>query len=130
LCQEVHRYGPGLILAFTFVILLSNGSESRHLIAFLPWFAFFVLRETPQFRLSSIIVILSIQVAASRIYTDYYLTDPHPDQYLITMGPWISPAHFIPYFVVAVMVFFLTYISDRTAFNLRQNASIKRDEIL
>ena len=109
-------------------MLLTIGSESRHLITCRPRFVFFVARGTSRLDIDGIFVFCLIQIAASYSYTDHYLTIQNtPDQYVLIMGSWISKAHFIPFFLFAVIVFTLTYIMHRSKFVSGQNSSLHPD---
>ena len=105
LAKKVREDGVAIIGIFSYILLISNGSESRHMIAFLPLLTFFLFRGIPEFTWYGIFCILVIQIPISRFYTDYFLTGIPSDPYFLTMGPWITPTHYYGYFIIAFCLF-------------------------
>ena len=52
LCNSAKSYGHGLF-GISIILLLSNGTESRHLVAFLPWLAVLFFSTKPIISLST-----------------------------------------------------------------------------
>lgn len=112
ICNSAKSYGHGFILGISIILLLSNGTESRHLVAFLPWLAVLFFSTKPIISLSTTSVYILIQLISSRIYAPYrgdYLNSNDP--FLMIWGPWISSSHFWDYFLVGFFGIVLLLIS-------------------
>ncbi|MBT3594181.1 MAG: hypothetical protein HN519_09535 [Hellea sp.] len=108
MAENTRAEGPAFVLVFALILMISNGIESRHLIACLPWFTIILcmgLKKLPPVLFGSIIV---MQILASRVYAPYrsdYSNESDP--YLMIWGPWVSLNHYWDYFWVAIAGFLL-----------------------
>lgn len=106
IATEVKKLGSGIVIGVSLAIMLSNGIESRHLVAFLPWFTLFLCMSKSRYSLLLVLVLAVLQLAASRIYTSYRGDyNDFNDTFMMIWGPWISPGHYLDYFLVGIIAF-------------------------
>ena len=112
MAEIVRAEGPALVLVFALILMISNGTESRHLIACLPWFTLILCMSLKNIPPTLVGLIAAIQIAASRFYAPYrsdYSSDFDP--YLMIWGPWVSVNHYWDYFIVAVAGFLILFLA-------------------
>jgi len=84
-------------------LLLFPDTESRHFIAFLPWFVLLaVLNRT--FSYAYLALFGGLSLFFSRFYADYAPIGPDQDPYLMTWGPWYTQDIYWQSLVVAVLL--------------------------
>jgi hypothetical protein len=109
---EAKKMGPGLVIAVALVLMLSNGTESRHLVAFLPWFTMILCISTKEYTSIFFLVVAVLQFIASRIYAPYRGDyENSSDPYLMIWGPWIAPFHYLDYVSAGIIGFALIMIA-------------------
>jgi len=105
---EIKKLGSGIVIGVSLAIMLSNGIESRHLVAFLSWFTLFLCMSKRGYSLLLVLILAVLQFAASRIYAPYSTNYSNKnDAYMMIWGPWISPEHYVDYLLVGILAFIL-----------------------
>jgi hypothetical protein len=128
IAAEIEKLGSGIVIGVSLAIMLSNGIESRHLVAFLSWFTLFLCMSKKGYSLLLILILAALQFAASRIYAPYSTNYSNEnDVYMMIWGPWISPEHYVDYLLIGVLTFILVAFSlayekrlNNKFFNIRQ----------
>ena len=111
IAKNINFFGPGFVISFGIVLCLSNGIESRHMIAFMPWFTIMLLIRNPKFSSSEIFVFFLLQILASRFYASYrgdYQNENDP--YLMIWGPWVSADHYWDYAIYGLISFIIIFL--------------------
>ena len=111
IAKNINFFGPGFVISFGIVLCLSNGIESRHMIAFMPWFTIMLLIRNPKFSSSEIFVFFLLQILASRFYASYrgdYQNENDP--YLMIWGPWVSADHYWDYAIYGIISFIIIFL--------------------
>ena len=93
-----------------FLILLIPNSESRHLVAFLPYLiigSFFKIKGLGKFQLTAFVILAAL---STRLLADKTNIPNFNENWIITWGPWWSDGTYYKAVFVAFLSFGLLYI--------------------
>jgi hypothetical protein len=93
-----------LVLVLCAMTMLMVNSESRHHIAFLPWFAALGLAGLGRSSVVPAFLVLAACLLTSRIYADYLSAAPTHDPFLFTWGPWYTRELYLANLAFAVAI--------------------------
>lgn len=113
ICVVLRKESVGFAGLIIFALMLSNGTESRHLIAFLPFFVYLLLASGFRLSFPITILVLLLQFANTRFYADPGIPTGAEDTYLMTMGPWISNVQYQYFFIAGAVLIFLGFVVTR-----------------
>ena len=109
-CAKRLEFGAGFTLSLMFLILLIPNSESRHLVAFLPYLiigSFFKIKGLGKFQLTAFVILAAL---STRLLADKTNIPNFNENWIITWGPWWSDGTYYKAVFVAFLSFGLLYI--------------------
>lgn len=98
--------------AVVLFIFLFPDTESRHFIAFLPWFMLLALKGR-SFHPLYVALFATLSIVGSRFYADYAPLDPKVDTYLMTWGPWFTREVYWRGAALTVILFLALWGADK-----------------
>jgi len=137
-CQEINKYGVGLVFLFVLMIVLSIDSESRHLVNYYPLFVCFIVKAMDDkniWDLKKIIFFALISIFFSKIWLPIHLIPwqgeilSFPKQlYYMNFGPWMSNKMFyaqLIFVLAGIAMLYFTIIKPEFCIRLPSSSPSK-----
>lgn len=117
----------GFIVSLSLVVLLIPNSESRHLVAFLPWIMLATFPSLKNIGLCQICVVGVLALLSTRFFIETpYVADHSNDFWLMTWGPWWVVETYNRAAVVSILATLLFYSARRLDFKIEKRKRLTK----